>query len=88
VPDLGESLNPQNWRLDVDPRCVDLYLGLCDSPRPLSAEECELLIGLVDGWRAGEHRKHIALMRALEMLDPPIALEIVRENVEQFGGDA
>lgn len=81
------NLNPRNWRLHIEPPCIDLYLSLHDAPRALSAEEYEQLIELVDAWRAGEQRKHIALMRALDALDLAISLQIVRDNVDQFGED-
>ena len=80
-----DNLNPQNWRLDIDRSCIDLYLALHDAPRPLTADECQQMVDLVDAWRAAEHRTHIALMRALAGLDPAIALEIVRDNVEDYG---
>jgi hypothetical protein len=57
--------NPQNWVLDVDQKCIDLYLELLRSPRALIADEAVQMVDLVDAWRAGEHEKHIALMAAL-----------------------
>ena len=56
----------QNWRLDVPPDRIDLYLELSDRPRPLTAEEGTMLVELVDAWRMLEQRKHLALERALE----------------------
>jgi hypothetical protein len=56
---------PQNWRLDVPPDRIELYRELADRPRALTADEAAMLVELVDAWRALEHRKHIALERAL-----------------------
>ena len=66
-----QSDNPQNWRLDVPQNRIDLYLELSDSPRPLSTEEAQMMVELVDAWRAGEHEKHIALMNALSSREGP-----------------
>jgi hypothetical protein len=57
--------DPRNWRLDVPEPCIDLYSELRERPRDLTAEEAQMLVALVDAWRAHEHRKHIALMAAL-----------------------
>lgn len=59
--------DPQNWRLDVPQACVDLYLDVSKTPRPLSAKEAEMLVQLVDAWRGLEHRKHTALETARHM---------------------
>jgi hypothetical protein len=56
--------NPQNWRLDVPQDRIDLYLELLERPRPLTEFEAQMMVELVDAWRALEHEKHIALMAA------------------------
>lgn len=61
----NDDPDPQNWRLHVDQRCIDLYRSVHDNPRPLTAEECAQLVELVDAWRSHEIRKHNALMAAL-----------------------
>ena len=58
--------DPGTWRLDIPQDRVDLYLELADRPRPLTATEAQMMVELVDAWRAHEHRKHIALMAARE----------------------
>lgn len=65
VTSLDRDPNPQNWRLDVDRSCIDLYLSLLEEPRALTANEATQMVDLVDAWRAGEHEKHIALIAAL-----------------------
>jgi len=57
--------DPRSWRLDnVSPAHLALHGELLDHPRPLSAAEAQLMVELVEAWRAHEHRKHIALMHA------------------------
>jgi hypothetical protein len=56
---------PQNWRLDVSDACIDLYRELSAETRRLSKDEAQMMVELVDAWRALEHRKHIALESAL-----------------------
>jgi hypothetical protein len=58
--------NPQNWRLDIPQDRIDLYLELGNRPRPLTETEAQMMVELVDAWRALEHQKHIALMEARE----------------------
>ncbi len=65
VPDVNRDPNPQNWVLDVARECIDLYLELLDAPPALSPNEAEMMVDLVNAWRAAEHEKHIALMAAL-----------------------
>ena len=60
---------PQNWRLDVPPDRIHLYLELSGRPRPLTAEEAMMLVELVDAGRIREQRKHIALERALAVVE-------------------
>ena len=65
---------PQNWRLEIDPDRVDLYLELSRRPRPLTVAEARMMVELVDAWRALEQRKHIALSEGAEECkddDPP-----------------
>lgn len=57
--------DPRDWRLDVAESCIELYLELSERPRPIKRVETEMLLEVIDAWRAHEHRKHIALMRAL-----------------------
>ena len=52
---------PSDSRLDVAQDRIDLYLELSDRPRPLTADEAEMMVELVDDWRALEHKKHVAL---------------------------
>jgi hypothetical protein len=56
--------DPRNWRLDVPQDRIDLYLELLERPRPLTETEAQMMVELVDAWRAAEHEKHIALMAA------------------------
>jgi hypothetical protein len=63
---MTEKDDPRDWRLDISERHLDLYSELSEHPRPLSQDEARMMVELVDAWRAHEHRKHIALMRALE----------------------
>jgi hypothetical protein len=58
--------DPRKWRIDVLQDRVDLYLSLKDEPRALTAEEAVMMVELVDAWRSHEHRKHVALMAALD----------------------
>jgi hypothetical protein len=60
------SESPGDWRLDVAQDRIDLYLELVERPRPLTKQEAQMLIELVDAWRALEHSKHIALKAARE----------------------
>jgi hypothetical protein len=57
--------SPADWRLDVPPDRIELYLQVSAEPRPLTAAEATMLVELVDAWRRLEQRKHIALARAL-----------------------
>jgi hypothetical protein len=58
--------DPRDWWLEISERHLDLYSDLLEHPRPLSEDEARMMVELVDAWRAQEHRKHIALMTALE----------------------
>ena len=58
--------DPRKWKLDIDETAIDLYVGLLDAPRALTADEAAMMVDLVNAWRAGEHEKHIALMAALD----------------------
>ena len=60
------SDDPRNWRLDIEDDRIDLYLELLERPRALTDDEARWMVELVDAWRAAEHRKYIALMRALD----------------------
>jgi hypothetical protein len=53
--------DPGDWRLEVPQDRVDLYLELVAHPRPLTEKEAQMMVELVDAWRALEQRKHIAL---------------------------
>jgi hypothetical protein len=55
---------PCDWRLDVPRDRIDLYLELVAHPRPLTEREAQMMVELVNAWRALEHRKHIALEAA------------------------
>jgi hypothetical protein len=61
--------DPRNWRLEVAQDHTDLYMELKAHPRALTADEATMLVELVDAWRAHEHRKHIALMAAIDRGD-------------------
>ena len=51
--------DPRTWTLDVDPTCIDFYVGLSDEPRSLTATEAQLMVDLVDSWRLLEqHQAH------------------------------
>ena len=69
VNPLDRDPNPQNWRLEVERECIDLYLSLLEEPRALTANEATRMVDLVDAWRTAEHEKHIALMAALAEID-------------------
>jgi hypothetical protein len=58
--------DPRTWTLDIPQDRIDLYLELAGRPRALTETEAQMMVELVDAWRAHEHRKHIALMAALE----------------------
>lgn len=62
----GDESDPRTWRLDILPDRIDLYLNLKDEPRPLTSHEASMLVELIDAWRSHEHRKHLALMAALD----------------------
>jgi hypothetical protein len=70
VSDRSRSGEPQNWRIGVSQRHIDLYLELVDEPRALSVDEARMMVELVDAWRGLEHSKHIALKSA-EGATPP-----------------
>jgi hypothetical protein len=57
--------DPQTWHLDVRSDCIDLYHELRETPRRLDVSEAEMMVELVDAWRALEHRKHAALEACL-----------------------
>jgi hypothetical protein len=61
--------DPQTWHLDVRAQCIDLYHELRETPRRLEVAEAEMMVELVDAWRALEHRKHAALEAALADAD-------------------
>jgi hypothetical protein len=69
VPEADDS-DPRNWQLSISDDHVALYSALKDEPRGLSLREAQMLVELVDAWRAHEHRKHIALMNAIEPREP------------------
>jgi len=63
---VNDPDDPRNWRLEVPQDRIDLYRELSEQPRSLSADEAAMMVELVDAWRTHEHRKHIALMHALD----------------------
>jgi hypothetical protein len=58
------STDPRNWQIDVPQANIDLYLELHGQLRPLSSDEAQMMVELIDAWRGLEHRKHIALEEA------------------------
>ena len=56
--------DPRQWRLDIPQDRIDLYLELVERPRTLTEGEAQMMVELVDAWRAMEHEKHVALMAA------------------------
>ena len=58
--------DPRNWRLSVSKAHLALYSELSKEPRDLTPSEARMMVELVAAWRAHEHRKHIALMAALD----------------------
>jgi hypothetical protein len=56
------SDDPRSWRLDVPQNRIDLYMELANAPRGLTSQEAQMMVELVDAWRALEQKKHIALM--------------------------
>ena len=71
------SLNMRSARLSgelASDEAIELYLRLSNQLRTehpdsgsaaLTWREAEMLVNLIDAWRAHEHRKHIALKHAL-----------------------
>ena len=64
---MADPDDPRKWRLDVPQDRIDLYHELSEQPRSLSADEAAKKVELVNAWRKQEHRKHIALMHALDL---------------------
>jgi hypothetical protein len=56
--------DPRNWQLEIPQDRIDLYLELSEQPRPLTENEAQMMVELVDAWRAAEQENHIALMAA------------------------
>lgn len=52
--------DPRNWRLDISQAHIDLYFELGGAPRALTPSETQMMVELVDAWRALEHQKHMA----------------------------
>jgi len=65
VTDADDS-DPRSWELSTSDEHLALYRELKDSPRRLTLDEAQMMVELVDAWRSHEHRKHIALMAAIE----------------------
>ncbi len=63
--------DPQSWHVEVPRDHIDLYEELRETPRGLDPKEAEMMVELVDAWRALEHRKHIALEACLGGEDHP-----------------
>lgn len=53
----------------MDQRSIDLYRGLLERPRDLTADEAAMMVELVTAWRAHEQRKHTALIAALDEIE-------------------
>lgn len=66
MPDSLHDNDPRNWRLEVGEAHLDLYSELLEHPRALTTVETQMMVELVDAWRAVEQRKHVALMHALD----------------------